>query len=150
MKPEQPFWQSKSLQQMNNEEWESLCDGCARCCLIKLEDEDTNALFFTRISCHLLDIKACRCGDYANRKFLVPECLQINKMTQEEYQWLPKTCAYRRLSEGKSLPEWHPLISGDVNSVAAAGIKVSGFATSEDSVPPAQYEDYIIELSDSE
>lgn len=141
------FWQTKKLQQMNDEEWESLCDGCARCCLIKLEDEDTNELYYTNVSCHLLDIEACRCGDYANRKFRVPECLQLRKMTEAEYQWLPQTCAYRRLSEGKALPEWHPLITADVESVAAAGIKVSGFALSEDSVYPDQLEDHIIELS---
>jgi len=142
-----PFWQVKNLQQMNDEEWESLCDGCARCCLIKLEDDETNELFFTNVSCYLLDIQACRCGNYANRKFLVPECLQLRTMSEEEYQWLPQTCAYRLLSEGKALPAWHPLISKDAESVAVAGIKVSAFALSEDNVHPDQLEDHIIVLS---
>jgi len=142
------FWQTKSLDEMNNDEWESLCDGCARCCLIKLEDDETDELFFTNVSCHLLNINACRCGDYGNRKFLVPECLQVKKMSREEFQWLPTTCAYRRLSEGKPLPEWHPLITGKAQSVDAAGISVSGFAISEDNIHPEQLEDHIIELTD--
>jgi len=147
LKMTKPFWQTKSLQEMNDEEWESLCDGCARCCLIKLENEETSELFFTNVSCHLLDIAACRCGDYANRKFLVPECLRLRTMTEAEYQWLPQTCAYRRLSEGKALPDWHPLITGSTESVATAGIKVNGFALSEDNVHPDQLEDHIIQFS---
>jgi len=147
MTTSKPFWQSKSLQQMSDQEWESLCDGCARCCLIKLEDADTGELHFTNISCHLLDIGQCRCGDYTNRHFRVPQCLQVRKMQPDEYSWLPETCAYRLLSEGKPLPVWHPLLSGDAASVNLAGITVQQLAISEDHVHPDQFEDHIIEFS---
>lgn len=142
-----PFWHEKSLQQMTDEEWESLCDGCGRCCLLKLEDEDTGELFFTNVSCHLLDIEHCRCKDYPNRKFRVPECLQVRKMRQLEYQWLPETCAYRLLSEEKPLPEWHPLVSHQQTTVRFAGISISEFAVSEDYIHPDQLADHIINLA---
>ncbi len=141
------FWQTKKLEQMTDNEWESLCDHCARCCLLKLEDEDTAELFFTNVSCHLLDIEKCSCKDYTNRKFLVPECLRIQKMALSEYQWLPSSCAYRLIAEGKDLPGWHPLISGNPQSVQQAGVTVDGFAVSEDYIHPQQLEDHIIELS---
>lgn len=141
------FWQEKQLQQMTDQEWESLCDGCARCCLLKLEDEDTGELFFTNVSCALLNINACRCTDYSNRKSRQPECLDIRKMKLSEYQWLPETCAYRCLAEGRSLPSWHPLLTRDVNSVAEAGINVEGFAVSEEYIHADQLQDHIIDLS---
>ena len=140
------FWKNKQLTEMTDDEWESLCDGCARCCLLKLEDEDTSELFFTNVSCHLLNIEQCRCKDYQNRKFLVPECLLVKNMALSEYQWLPESCAYRLLSEAKPLPEWHPLISGDSNSVKLAGVTIDGFAVSEDFIHPDQLEDHVIEL----
>jgi len=140
------FWEIKKLEQMTDQEWESLCDGCARCCLLKLEDEDTGALFFTNVSCHLLDIENCNCKDYPNRKLLVPECLQVRRMPISEYQWLPKTCAYRLVSQGQPLPEWHPLISGDQQSVQQVGVTVESFAVSEDYIHPQQLQDHIIEL----
>ena len=140
------FWKVKKLHQMNDDEWESLCDGCARCCLLKLEDEESSELFFTNVSCHLLDIKKCSCKDYENRKFLVPECLRVKNMALSEYQWLPETCAYRLLSEGRPLPEWHPLITGDRNSVKLACITVDTFAVSEDYIHPDQLEDHVINL----
>lgn len=140
------FWQSKTLAQMTDAEWESLCDGCGRCCLIKLEDEDTGELHFTNVSCHLLDIDRCRCKDYPNRQFRVPECLQISRMKAEEYSWLPASCAYRLLAEGQPLYDWHPLISGRQASVAEAGISVAALAQSEDTVPPRELETYIIQL----
>ena len=142
------FWQDKTLEQMTDSEWESLCDGCARCCLLKLEDEETEELFFTNVSCYMLDINTCRCKDYINRKFRVPECLQVKKMKLSEYQWLPQTCAYRLLSEEKPLPEWHPLISTETNSVRKACISVEAFAVSEDYIHPDQLQDHIIDLSD--
>ena len=132
---------------MSDAEWESLCDGCARCCLIKLEDEDTLELHFTNVSCYLLDVKACKCGDYTNRKLRVPECLLVRKMKPSEYPWLPETCAYRLLSENKPLPDWHPLVAGNTHAMDAACIKVSGFAVSEDHVHPDQLGDHIINLS---
>jgi len=142
----QAFWENKQLTQMTDQEWESLCDGCARCCLLKLEDEDTSELFFTNVSCYLLDIEQCHCNDYKNRKFRVPECLQVQKMDISEYQWLPQTCAYRLLSEGKSLPEWHPLISGTKDSVKMQGITIEGFAISEEHIHSDQLEEHVIKL----
>lgn len=140
------FWEEKQLHEMSDSEWESLCDGCARCCLIKLEDEDSGELHFTNVSCHQLDIETCRCNDYTNRKFLVPECLLVKQMKQEDYQWLPETCAYRLLAEAKDLPEWHPLITGQAESVKKAGISVSGFAVCEDYIHPDQIAEHIIKL----
>lgn len=142
------FWESLPLSAMNDKQWESLCDGCARCCLLKLEDEDTAELYFTNVSCHLLDIKQCRCKDYGKRKFLVAECLNVRTMELSEYTWLPETCAYRLLSEGKPLPEWHPLLSGKKDSVERAGITISGFAVSEDYIHPDQLAEHIIDLSE--
>jgi uncharacterized cysteine cluster protein YcgN (CxxCxxCC family) len=141
------FWEQKKLEQMNDKEWELLCDGCARCCLLKLEDEESGELYFTRVSCHLLDTQTCRCKDYENRLAKVSECLQIKNMSLSEYQWLPESCAYRLLSEGRPLAYWHPLISGDPNSVKAAGVTVSGFAISEEYVHPDQLQDQLISLS---
>lgn len=140
------FWKNKQLSEMTDDEWESLCDGCARCCLLKLEDEDTSELFFTNVSCHLLNIEQCSCNDYQNRKFLVPECLRVKNMALSEYQWLPETCAYRLLSEDKPLPDWHPLITGERNSVKLAGVTISAFAVSEDFIHPDQLEDHVINL----
>jgi len=140
------FWETRKLEQMTDPEWESLCDHCARCCLLKLEDEDSAELFFTNVSCHLLDIEKCSCKDYPNRKFRVPECLQVRSMELSEYQWLPQTCAYRLIAEGRPLPAWHPLISGSQQSVQQAGITVDGFAVSEDYIHPDQLQDHIIEL----
>lgn len=129
-----PFWQAKSLRQMDRAEWESLCDGCGKCCVHKLEDEDTGELVATNVACRLLDRRTGRCKDYRNRRAYVPECVRLTPEKVLELDWLPSTCAYLLLAEGKDLPDWHPLITGDPESVHAAGQSVRGWTVSEDDV----------------
>jgi uncharacterized protein len=128
---DQPFWKTKSLEDMSAAEWESLCDGCGRCCLNKLEDEDTGKFIYTRAACMLLDLKTCQCGDYANRAKRVPDCVTLTPEVVDGLGWLPETCAYRLLDEGKTLPWWHPLVSGRRETVREAGISVEGQVYSE-------------------
>lgn len=116
-----PFWKTKRLEEMTEAEWEALCDGCAKCCAFKLEDEDTGEILFTCIACRLLDLQTCRCLHYARRHELVPECAPLSTDHPERFAWLPETCAYRRIHEGRPLPEWHPLLTGDPESPHAAG-----------------------------
>ena len=126
-----PFWRRKSLAEMSGEEWESLCDGCAKCCLHKLEDLDTGEIDYTEVACRLLDQATCRCTRYAARRRLVSDCVVLTPDKVDELGWLPPTCAYRLVSEGRDLPWWHPLVSGDGETVHAAGVSVRGRVVSE-------------------
>ncbi|WP_439496959.1 YcgN family cysteine cluster protein [Bosea sp. (in: a-proteobacteria)] len=130
----EPFWRSKTLDEMSPQEWESLCDGCGRCCLVKLEDEDTGRIHATDIGCRLFDAGACRCKDYSARSTKVPDCVTLTPEAVRTLPWLPPTCAYRLIGEGRDLPWWHPLVSGDPETVVAAGISVRGrvFASEEE------------------
>lgn len=140
----QPFWRAKSLEEMTQEEWESLCDGCGKCCLHKLEDEDSGDVFYTKVACQYLDLNACRCGEYAQRKSLVPDCITLKVEDVEDLFWLPETCAYRLLAENKPLFDWHPLVSGDRNSIHKAGVSIKGKVISEKDVNPDDLEEYVV------
>jgi uncharacterized protein len=142
---DRPFWQRKRLDQMTKAEWESLCDGCGKCCLHKLEDEDTEEIFYTNVACKLLDLKTCQCANYAKRKTLVPDCIQLSPANIGNMGWMPKTCAYRLLDEGKDLPAWHPLRTGDPKSVHTAGISWRGKLISEVEVDIDNLEPFIVE-----
>lgn len=139
------FWELP-LTELDPEEWEALCDGCGKCCLNKLQYEDNDELVFTCVSCKLLDPQTCRCTSYANRHDFVPECVVLTPDKIDEIAWwLPATCAYRLRSEGRPLADWHPLISGDPESVHRAGISMRGRVVSEAVVPEEDWEDYVIE-----
>ncbi len=129
-----PFWQTKTLEQMSPAEWESLCDGCGLCCLIRFEDEDTGEIIPTRVACKLFDGQLCRCSDYAGRKKHVPDCIKLTPGNIEDLLWMPRSCAYRRLHEGRGLASWHPLVSGDPESVHRAGVSIRGQTISEASL----------------
>jgi uncharacterized cysteine cluster protein YcgN (CxxCxxCC family) len=137
------FWEQKSLAELDPQEWESLCDGCAKCCLHKLEDEDSGEVFYTKVVCRYMD-EQCRCTEYQQRNVLVPNCVWLKPEDVAEFHWLPQTCAYRLVAEGKPLPDWHHLISGDTNTVHEAGISIKGRALSEDYVHPDGFEEHII------
>jgi uncharacterized protein len=140
-----PFWRCKTLSQMTPREWESLCDGCGRCCLNKLMDEDTGETVFTDVGCRLLDTQRCRCTDYAHRQRKVSDCVRLTARNVKRLSWLPPTCGYRLVAEGKDLAWWHPLVSGSKETVHEAGISVRGrVSASEKEVPDERLEDFIV------
>ncbi len=144
MKPATDFWRHKRLVELSRAEWEALCDGCGRCCLHKLEDADTREVTYTRVACRLLDLDTCRCTDYANRRRHVPDCVRITAAMLKDCDWLPWTCAYRRLAEGRDLAWWHPLVSGDPATVVRAGISIRGRVLSERHVAPEGLDEHEI------
>ena len=140
-----PYWETKTLEEMSPKEWEALCDGCGRCCLLKLEEEETGKIHFTNLSCRLLNTNSCQCADYANRQARVSDCVQLTPEAVRSLTWLPKTCAYRLVKEGKPLYDWHPLVSGRRESVHEAGVSVRGrVAASETEVEEEDTVHYIV------
>ena len=140
---EQPFWQQKTLDEMTDAEWESLCDGCGQCCLHKLMDEDTDEIYFTNVACRQLNIKTCQCRNYERRFEYEPDCIKLTRDNLPTFEWLPPTCAYRLRAEGRALPDWHPLRTGDRESTRRAGMSVCGWAVPERRA--RRLEDHIIE-----
>ena len=140
------FWKHKPLKSLTSEEWEALCDGCGKCCLNKLEDEDTGEVAMTRIACRLLDDQSCKCGQYPIRHQFIPDCIVLKPSNiDENAYWMPKTCAYRLLWSGQPLFDWHPLISGNPETVHTANISVRGMTLSEFDINEEDWEDHIIE-----
>lgn len=139
------FWETTPLTDMTQTQWESLCDGCARCCLHKLEDADSRDILYTSVACRLLDTRSCRCSDYPSRQSQIPDCVVLTPSDIGNLDWLPETCAYRLLDDGCPLPSWHPLVTGDPQSVHRAGISVRGKVVSEDDVHEDDLESFIIQ-----
>jgi len=148
--PDKPFWETTAPEDMSPTEWESLCDGCAKCCLLKLEDEDTGDIAYTRLHCRLLDEETCRCSDYAGRKAIVPDCVILTPKSVGELKWMPRSCAYRLIHEGKPLPDWHHLISGDTALVHKDGHSIIGQTVSEDTVFEEDQMDWIVDWDGNE
>ena len=144
MSSSEPFWEVKSFDEMTREEWESLCDGCAKCCLFKIEEDDTGKISFTDIACRLLDIHTCRCQVYEHRSEIVKDCIHLTPETIHDVHWLPESCAYRRLLEGRGLARWHPLVSGDRESIHQADISVLGKVVSEKDIDLSEIEDRVV------
>ncbi|MDP2621343.1 MAG: YcgN family cysteine cluster protein [Hyphomicrobiales bacterium] len=139
----EPFWETKRLDELSAKEWEQLCDGCAQCCLVKLEDAESGDIAYTDVACALLDIGACRCRDYAHRSARVPGCLRLDPDQVRTLGWLPQSCAYRLVAEGRALYWWHPLVSGDPETVHQAGVSVRAFAVEEIAVRVRELEDRV-------
>ena len=142
LRPE--FWKHYSLAEMTQNEWEAVCDGCGLCCLVKLEDEDTHEVCYTKVSCKLLDCKSAQCSDSPNRKTHVPDCIQLTHESLQDIGWLPSTCGYRRLNEGKKLPSWHYLNTGTRESVIRAKKSAAGRCISESDIDENDIDDYIV------
>ncbi len=148
METKKPFWEVKTLEEMTPEEWEALCDGCGKCCLHKIEDTDSGKVYFSNVACRMLDLSTCQCRDYLHRVECVPECFPLTPEIIRKVNWLPESCAYRRLAEGRSLAWWHPLISGDPKSVHYVGASICGKAVSEEEVDLADLEDMVVDWFD--
>ena len=140
------FWKNKKLEELNSQEWEALCDGCGQCCLYKFQDEKSGDLLFTNVACRFLNIESCQCQVYPQRKIAMPTCVQLDPYKVLDVDWLPSTCAYRLVAQGKSLPYWHPLVSSSQASVHAAGISVRGRIISESGVDLENLEKFVITL----
>ena len=138
------WWNQKRLAELSTDEWEALCDGCAKCCLHKLEDVDNGEVYYTKIRCRYLDESTCRCSDYPNRSVLVAHCIALRSADWETLDWLPNTCAYRLRSLELPLPQWHPLVSGNSESVHEAGVSIRGRAISDEYVHPDGYDEHIV------
>ncbi len=139
-----PFWRNKTLDKLSKAEWESLCDGCGRCCLNKIEDSDNGDIYLTKVACRLLDLGSCRCRDYPDRQNWVPDCISLTVDEVRRITWLPPTCGYRLVEEGKDLPWWHPLVSGSPETVHEAGISVRSWAKTERRIKEHNFAKYII------
>lgn len=142
------FWKEKSFEEMTHTEWESLCDGCAKCCLIKFRERNTREVKFTNVVCRYLDLPTCRCSDYLNRHENVPECILLTPELARNLDWLPKTCAYRLVADGEDLPWWHPLKTRDTKSALRAGVTVYGRVVSEAEVDNDDLEDMVVNWFD--
>jgi len=142
------FWEEKTLEEMSPSEWEALCDGCGRCCLIKLEDEDTGKVFKSDVHCLLFDASTCQCSNYENRQEIVPDCTKITPENAGKIPWIPKTCAYRRLAEGRGLAWWHPLVCGNAQAIVKVGVSVRGRTVDEQDVRPGEWEDRVVDWPD--
>jgi len=144
------FWETKQLTEMSTDEWEALCDGCGKCCLLKLEDEDTGDIAYTRLHCRLLDDQTCRCSDYDNRKAIVPDCVILTPKSVAELKWMPRTCSYRLIHEGKPLPDWHHLKTDDHTLVHRDGHSIQGRTVSEETVFEEDQMDWIVDWDGNE
>lgn len=144
-KNEKSFWEQKSLEELTHEEWELLCDGCAKCCLCKVEDKGTRKIYYTNVVCKLLNLRTCRCLSYENRNRFVPDCAALTPENVRQFHWLPETCPYRRLALGKDLFRWHYLISGDADLVHKLGISVKNKVISEGQIHSHQLAEHVVE-----
>ncbi|MDG1820023.1 MAG: YcgN family cysteine cluster protein [Porticoccaceae bacterium] len=144
----QPWWEATSLADMTDSQWESLCDGCAKCCLVKLEDYDSAEIYYTNVTCQLLDTETCRCSDYAGRHKIVDDCIKLDRNNINTLSWLPKSCSYRLIADGKPLPDWHHLRTGDAEMIHAYGASLRGRVVSELEVKEDDIEDHIIKWID--
>jgi uncharacterized protein len=138
------WWDEKSLAELSGFEWEALCDGCAKCCLHKLEDEDSGEVFYTKVRCRFLNEETCRCTDYVNRSTLVANCIDLRSADWSTLDWLPSTCAYRLRAHNQPLPQWHPLVSGSRDTVHREGVSIRHRSISDEYVHPDGYDEHIV------